>query len=79
MATSGGRAASMPVQGSAVATSSVLASLDTYRETANIDAALIPDNLKKDCVLFYTPDMEVLARKIAAAGQRVELGEIRWR
>lgn len=54
--------------------------LDDYRIITNIDAAAVPDNLKKDCVLFYHPDTEPLARRIAAAqGTRVELGNIRWK
>ncbi len=57
--------------------------LDTmadYREIANITAESIPDNMKKDCILFYTPDTEALARKIAEeAGGNVTLGDIRWK
>lgn len=54
-------------------------SLEDYRMVSNIDTDTIPDNLKKDCVLFYTPDTEPLARKIAQVGTRVELGNIRWK
>ena len=61
-------------------TVSSLGTLDDYRIVANIDAAAVPDYLKKDCVLFYTPDTEPLARKIAGqAGSHVELGNIRWK
>lgn len=56
-------------------------SLGDYRiQPQNITAESIPDNLRKDCVLFYTPDTEPLARKIASeAGGSVELGSIRWK
>lgn len=60
-------------------TSNTLSSLDDYRVTGNIDASQIPDNMKKDCILFYSPDTEELAQKIAAASSKVELGRIRWR
>ncbi len=52
---------------------------DDYRIIKNIDPDQIPEQLKKDCVLFYTPHTEALARKIAAEGERVELGNIRWK
>ena len=60
-------------------TSNTLSSLDDYRVSANVDASQIPDNMKKDCILFYSPDTEELALKIAAASSKVELGRIRWR
>ena len=61
-------------------TSNTISQLDDYRvSAANIDASQIPDNMKKDCILFYSPDTETLARKIAAASSKVELGRIRWR
>ena len=57
-----------------------LDSMSDYREIANITAESIPDNMKKDCILFYTPDTEALARKIAeTAGGNVTLGDIRWK
>jgi hypothetical protein len=57
------------------------ASLGDYRlAAANITTESIPDNLRKDCVLFFTPDTEPLARKIAEeAGGSVQLGNIRWK
>lgn len=55
-------------------------SVDDFRIAApNVGTEDIPSLLKKDCVLFYHPDTEALARKIAGAGGgRVELGEIKW-
>ncbi len=38
----------------------------------------LPDYLKKDCLLFYFPEMESLAQKIAGASSKIELGRIRW-
>lgn len=34
--------------------------------------------MKKECVLFYSPENEALARKIAATSSKIELGEIKW-
>jgi hypothetical protein len=56
-----------------------LTSIDDYRIVNNIDASAVPEDLKKDCILFYTPDTEALARKIAAEGSHVQLGNIRWK
>ena len=38
----------------------------------------LPDYLKKDCLLFYFPEMEPLAARIAEASSKIELGRIRW-
>lgn len=52
---------------------------DDFRITApNIDASELPETLQKECFLFYTPDTEPLARKIAEVSPKVQLGEIRW-
>uniref|UniRef100_A0A383W0Y5 ribose-phosphate diphosphokinase n=1 Tax=Tetradesmus obliquus TaxID=3088 RepID=A0A383W0Y5_TETOB len=56
-----------------------LTSIDDYRIVNNIDSSAVPEELKKDCILFYTPDTEPLARKIAAEGTHVQLGNIRWK
>lgn len=56
-----------------------LATIDDYRIISNIDASMVPEELKKDCILFYTPDTEPLARKIAKQGKHVSLGNIRWK
>eukprot|EP00887_Chlorella_sp_A99_P001310 scaffold14.g1310.t1 len=46
----------------------------------NVDLSSIPDYLKKDCLLFYYPDCEALARNIVevSAGS-VELADINWK
>jgi hypothetical protein len=57
-----------------------LPSGEDFRIAGNLDPSQVPDNLKKDCILFYTPDTEALARKIAmTSSNKVELGKIRWR
>ena len=46
----------------------------------NIDLHVLPDNLKKDCVLFYCKETASLAQKIRDASDgKVELGEINWK
>lgn len=46
----------------------------------NIDLHVLPDNLKKDCVLFYCKETAPLAEKIRDASDgKVELGEISWK
>lgn len=46
----------------------------------NIDLHVLPDNLKKDCVLFYCKETAPLAEKIRdSSGGKVELGEISWK
>jgi hypothetical protein len=73
------------INGAAAATlvssgSAALQSLEDYRIAGNLDMAQVPDALKKDCILFYTPDTEALAQKIAAiSDSKVQLGKIRWR
>lgn len=56
-----------------------LKTIEDYRIISNIDTSQVPEDLKKDCILFYTPDTEPLARKIAAQGRHVQLGNIRWK
>lgn len=51
-----------------------------YRITSNVTADGLPEFKKKECVLFYTPDTEPLAQKVAAVSpHKLELGKIRWR
>ena len=53
---------------------------EDFRINVNVDAATIPAQLRKDCVLFYTPDTEELANKVAAqAGGSITLGKIKWK
>lgn len=58
---------------------SVTTTIDEYRIVSNIDTSRVPEDLKKNCILFFTPDTEPLARKIAAQGEHVVLGNIRWK
>mmetsp|Transcript_42571 Transcript_42571/g.107613 ORF Transcript_42571/g.107613 Transcript_42571/m.107613 type:complete len:412 (-) Transcript_42571:26-1261(-) len=69
MGSEGGRESPVPEQGG------------DYRVSApNVESHTIPDGLKKDCLLFYCPQQEALARKIAADSDgSVELGHISWR
>lgn len=54
--------------------------MDDFRIIENITADGLPEFKKKECILFYTPDTEPLARKIAAVSpHKLELGNIRWR
>lgn len=40
----------------------------------------LPDELKRDCLLFYYPDCEQLARRVAECSEgKVELAEITWK
>ncbi|PRW50864.1 ribose-phosphate pyrophosphokinase isoform C [Chlorella sorokiniana] len=51
-----------------------------YRITApNVGAMEVPEELKRDCLLFYYPDCEQLARRVAECSEgKVELAEITW-
>lgn len=44
----------------------------------NVDLGSLPEYLKKDCLLFYHPEQQVLARKIAEVSENIELSEIKW-
>ncbi len=40
----------------------------------------VPEDLKRDCLLFYYPDCEQLARRVAECSEgKVELAEITWK
>lgn len=54
---------------------------EDFRVTApNVDISQVPEFLKKDCLLFYYPDCEPLARRIQeVSGGNVELAAISWR
>jgi len=45
----------------------------------NVNLTVLPDALKKDCILFYCEDAAPLAQKIAASSSKVTLGEINWK
>ena len=45
----------------------------------NVELQALPEYLKKECLLFYYPETEPLAKQIAASSSNVELGSIQWR
>lgn len=65
----------------------VVTSIDQSGDPAHASPALSPNIMAKDfpfntkdCILFYSPDTEDLAHKVAAqGGPGVRLGEINWR
>ncbi len=57
----------------------VSVSKDDIRIAApNVDLESLPEYLKKECLLFYYPDQEALARKIAQASSSIQLSEVKW-
>ena len=58
---------------------SALGSLDDYRIISNIDPASLPPHLRKSCILFFAPETEELAIKIAAQNSNIQLAKCRWR
>lgn len=58
----------------------VIQAIKDYRIAApNIEVTAVPEYLKKDCILFYYPDTEPLAKRIVEVSNgSVELGEIVW-
>lgn len=49
-----------------------------YRMSANVEP--VPEALRKQTILYYSPENEELARKIAeSAHGSIELGSIQWR
>jgi len=54
------------------------AHLHSAMSRVNLKAEDFPEVLRKDCMLFYAPEMEGLARKIAAVSPSVRLSNIRW-
>jgi hypothetical protein len=55
-----------------------LATGEDFRVVGNMEA--IPLALRKNCILFYAPETEELAKKIAQESDgTIRLGEIRWR
>lgn len=45
----------------------------------NISLSVLPDELKKECVLYYCAESAPLAHRIAATSDKVKLGEIQWK
>ena len=57
----------------------VSVSKDDIRIAApNVDLESLPEYLKKECLLFYYPDQEPLAKKIAQASSSIQLSEVKW-
>ena len=52
---------------------------EDFRIIANVDLMKTPAHLRKSCVLFYAPETEALARKIAAEDSNIELAICRWK
>ena len=52
---------------------------EDFRIIANVDLKKMPAHLRKQCVLFYAPETEALARKIAAEDSNIELAICRWK
>jgi hypothetical protein len=53
---------------------------DDFRRTASSNLRVSSSGTKKACVLFYTPETEELAKKVAAVeNSNITLGKIRWR
>ena len=57
----------------------VSASRDDIRIAApNVDLESLPEFLKKECLLFYYPDQEPLAKKVAEVSSSIQLSEVKW-
>ena len=57
----------------------VSVSRDDIRIAApNVDLGSLPEYLKKDCLLFYHPEQQALAKKIATVSDNISLSEIKW-
>ena len=57
----------------------VSVSRDDIRIAApNVDLESLPEYLKKECLLFYYPEQEALAKKVAQASSSIQLGEVKW-
>ena len=53
---------------------------DDFRRTASSNLRVSSSGQKKACVLFYTPETEELAKKVAAVeDSNITLGRIRWK
>ena len=51
---------------------------DIRMAAPNIDLDTFPEYLKHDCLLFFFPECEALAEKIAGLSPNVTLGRIKW-
>ena len=44
----------------------------------NFSMGDLPDNAKRECILFFHPESEALASQIAGGNSHIRLGSIRW-
>ncbi len=67
-------------QGTGISARIRLPTSEDIRITApNVELESFPMQLTKECLLFYHPETEILARSVAETSQgRVELGDIKW-
>ena len=69
----------MSANGSSGSRVKVSVSRDDIRIAApNVDLESLPEYLKKECLLFYYPEQEALAKKVAQASSSIQLGEVKW-
>ena len=64
--------------GKTLSTASAVAD-DVRIAAPNFQVNDLPDNAKRECILFYYPESESLARQIAEGNSHVRLGSIRWK
>ena len=50
-----------------------------FRTNTNVDVGQLSPMYRKSCVLFYAPETEALARKVAAENSNIKLAKCRWR
>lgn len=50
-----------------------------FRINANVDELAFPSRMRKECILFYCPETEGLAKKVAAQSDSIVLGKIKWK
>ena len=50
-----------------------------FRINTNVDLGGLSPVYRKSCVLFYAPETEALARKVAAENSNIKLAKCRWR
>ena len=52
---------------------------DVRITSPNFDMDHLPDNAKRECILFYYHETEELARQIAGSNSHVQLASISWK
>ena len=51
---------------------------DVRLQAPNFQVDDLPDNAKRECILFYYHECEALAQQIASGNSHIRLGSIRW-